>query len=243
MHHVGHLPRAGGGVALDGVGQRVHTGGGGQAFGHGVHHVRIDDGDLGDIIHVDTDELALALHVGNDIVDRDLSRGAGGGGHSDREHSMVLRRSNTFQRADVREFGIIDNDADGFRGIHDGAAANGDDAVTVKGLERLDARLHVFDGRVRLHVGEERVGNALRVQNIGNLLDLAGLHDVAAGGDERALEAASFELIANLGNGTGAVIGNGVQYNTICHDGYLFSLKVYHGLVIPYFDVQFMKYL
>jgi hypothetical protein len=48
---------------------------------------------------------------------------------------------------------------------------------------------------------------------------------VAAGGDERALVAASLELIADLGNSAGAVIGNGVQYDTICHDDASFLVK------------------
>ena len=232
MHHVGHLPGARGGVALDGVGKRVHAGGGGEALGHGVHHVRIDDGDLGDVVHVHADELALALHVGDDVIDRDLGGGAGGGGHGDREHGVVLRRRDALEGADVRELGVVDDDADGFRGIHDRAAAHGDDAVGVKRLEGLHACLHVLDRRVRLHFGEEGVRNALFIQNVRDLPDLAGLHDVTAGGDERALVAAGFELIADLGNGAGAMIGNGVQYDAVCHSMISFSLKVCHARII-----------
>ena len=63
MEHVGELPGALGGVALDGVGQSVHTGGSGQAGGHGGHHVGVDDGDLGGVVGVDAHELADLLGV------------------------------------------------------------------------------------------------------------------------------------------------------------------------------------
>ena len=39
------VPGGLGDVALDGVGQGVHAGGGGQALGHGGHHIGVDDGD------------------------------------------------------------------------------------------------------------------------------------------------------------------------------------------------------
>lgn len=80
MEHVRHLPRGEGDVPLDGVRERVHAGGGGQALGHGGHHVRIDDGDDGHVVRVHADELALALHVRDDVVDRHLGGGAGGVG-------------------------------------------------------------------------------------------------------------------------------------------------------------------
>lgn len=44
MKHVedGAVPL--GDVTLNGMGQGIHTAGGGQALGHGSHHVGIDDG-------------------------------------------------------------------------------------------------------------------------------------------------------------------------------------------------------
>ena len=78
MEHVRHLPRALGGVALDGVGQRVHAGRGRQTLGHRAHHFGIDNGDDGHIVRVNADELTLALDVGDDVVYRDLGRGACG---------------------------------------------------------------------------------------------------------------------------------------------------------------------
>ena len=59
MEHVGDGAVTLGDVALDGVGQSVHAGGGGEGLGHGVHHLGIDHGDLGDVVHVHADELFL----------------------------------------------------------------------------------------------------------------------------------------------------------------------------------------
>ena len=54
-----------GDVTLNGMGQRIHTGGGSQTLGHGGHHVGVDHSDLGDIIGVHADELALLLQRGS----------------------------------------------------------------------------------------------------------------------------------------------------------------------------------
>ena len=48
MEHIGDRAGALGDVTLDGVRQRIHTGGCSQALGHGGHHVRIDDSDFED---------------------------------------------------------------------------------------------------------------------------------------------------------------------------------------------------
>ena len=51
----------------------------------GVHH-----GDLRDVVGVHADELALLLHIGDDVVDGDLSSRTGSGGHRDGEHGVLL---------------------------------------------------------------------------------------------------------------------------------------------------------
>ena len=90
VEHIGHLPGALGDEALDGVGQGVHAGSGSQSGGHGGHHIRVHHGDLGDVVGVHADELTLLLHVGDDVVDGDLSGGAGGGGDGDGEDGVLL---------------------------------------------------------------------------------------------------------------------------------------------------------
>ena len=49
MEHIRHLPGRLGDIALDGVGQGIHAGGGSEAFWHGRHHLGIDDRDDRDI--------------------------------------------------------------------------------------------------------------------------------------------------------------------------------------------------
>ena len=121
MEHIGDGAVALGDIALDCVGQSIHTGSGGQALGHGGHHIGIDHGDLGDIVGIHADELALLLHIGDDVVDGDLSRSTGGGGHGNGEHSVLLGGSHAFQRAHIRELGVVDDDADGLCSIHGGS--------------------------------------------------------------------------------------------------------------------------
>ena len=61
------------------------------------------------------------------------------------------------------------------------------------------------------------MGDTDLVQHVGNLVDLAGLDNMAAAGDERSLIAAAAQLSADLFDGAGAVIGNRIQNNAICH--------------------------
>ena len=59
MEHIRHLPGALGDVALNGMGQRVHAGGGRQALGHGGHHVGVDHGHFGNVMGIHAHEFAL----------------------------------------------------------------------------------------------------------------------------------------------------------------------------------------
>ena len=206
-----------GDVALDGVGQGVHAGGGGQALGHAAHHVWIDHGDLGDIVGVHADELALLFHVGDDVIDGDLRGGAGGGGHGDGEHGVLLGGGNALQGAHVLKLGIVDDDADGLGGIHAGAAADGDDAVRAALLEVGDAGLHVFNGGIGLDFAVDLVGEAGLLQQVGDLGGHAELDQVRVGAHEGLLIAARGQLRHDVFNSAAAVIGNGVQYDAICH--------------------------
>ena len=85
----------------------------------------IDDGDLGDVVGVNADELALLLHVGDDVVDGDLSGGAGGGRDGDGEHGVLLGGGDALEAGHVGKLGVLDDDADALAGVHGGAAADG----------------------------------------------------------------------------------------------------------------------
>ena len=75
MEHIGDDAVALGDVALDGVGQSVHAGGGSQTLGHGGHHIGVDHSDLGE-----------------DVYKRQLYRGAGDYDRADAAatHGMAL---------------------------------------------------------------------------------------------------------------------------------------------------------
>lgn len=101
MEHIRHLPGRLGDIALDGVGQGIHAGGGSEAFWHGRHHLGIDDRDDRDIVGVHTDEFTLLLHVGDDIVDGHLGSRAGRGGDRNDRHAGVLSGSHALQTAHI----------------------------------------------------------------------------------------------------------------------------------------------
>ena len=217
MEHVRELPGALGDVALDGVGQGVHAGGGSQALGHGGHHVRIDDSYHGDVVGVHADELAVLLHVGDDVVNGDLGGGASGGGHGDDGQAGVLGGGHALQGAHVGELRVGDDDADGLGGVHGGAAANGDDAVGLGGLSGLHAVLHVLNGGVGLDLRVDLIGDASGVQHGGDLLGDAELQQVGVGADQGLLQAAALHLSGDLLDRALAVVGSLVQNKTVGH--------------------------
>ena len=218
VEHVRELPGALGDVALDGVGQSVHAGGGGEALGHGGHHVGVNNGHHGDVVGVHADELAVLLHVGDDVVDGDLRGGAGGGGHSDDGQAGVLGVGGALQGAHVGELGVGDDDADGLGGIHGGAAANGDDVIGLGGLGSLHAVLHVLNGGVGLDFGVDLIGQPGGVQHVGDLLGDAELQQVGVGAEQGLLQAAAGHFPGNLLNSALAVIRPLIQNKTVCHD-------------------------
>ena len=217
VEHIGELPGALGGVALDGVGQSVHAGGSSQTGGHGSHHVGVDDGNLGGVVGVDAHELADLLGVGDDVVDGHLSGSTGGRRHGDGEHGVVLSRSNALEATDIGELGVVDDDADGLSGVHGGAATDGHDSVSFGGLESLDAVLDVLDGGVGLDLGVEAPSDASGVELVGHLSGNAKLDQIGVGADEDLLVAATLELAGDLLDGARTMIRNGVENETISH--------------------------
>ena len=217
VEHIGQLPGALGDVALDGVGQGVHAGGGGKALRHGCHHVRVHNGHHGDVVGVHADKLPVLLHVGDDVVDGDLRGGAGGGGHSDDGQAGVLGGGGAFQRANVSVLRVGDDDADSLGGIHGGAAANGDDAVGPSLLAGLHAVLYILNGGVGLDLRIDLISDASLVQHVGDLLGDAKLQQVGVGADQGLFQSPGLHLSGNLLDGSLAVIGCLIQDKTVCH--------------------------
>ena len=60
------------------------------------------------------------------------------------------------------KFRVGDDDADGLGGIHRGTAADCDDVVSAGSLERYNAVLYVFDGRVCFDIGVDFISKTSR---------------------------------------------------------------------------------
>mgnify|MGYP000093223852 CR=1 FL=1 len=176
MEHIGDGAVALGDVALDSVGQGVHAGGGGQALGACWTVISgSTTATSGDVVGVNADELALLLHIGDDVVDGDLGSGTGGGGHGDGKDRVLLGGGYALEAADVRKLRVVDDDADGLCGIHRGAAADGDDAVSLGSLKGGNAVLNILDGGVGLDLAVDSVGKTGGIQQVGDLLGDAEL--------------------------------------------------------------------
>ena len=200
------------------MGESVHAGGSGEAGGHGGHHVGVDDGDLGDVVGVNADELADLVRVGDYVVDGDLSGGAGRGRDGDGERGVLLGGSDALEAGHVGKLGVLDDDADALAGVHGGAAADGNHHVSAGGLVGLDAILDVLDGGVGLDLRVEGPGDAGGVELVGDLGGHAKLDEVGVGADEGLLVAAAGNLARDLLDGTLAVIADGVEYEAVdCH--------------------------
>ncbi len=130
---------------------------------------------------------------------------------------MLLGGGHALEGADVGELGVVDDDADGLGGVHDGAAADRNDAVRLRGLEGLNAGLDVLDAGVGLDIVEEGVLDAGLGQRVEDLVDLAGLDDVLAGADEGFLAAVGLELGGDLQDRAAAVVGYGIEYDAVGH--------------------------
>ena len=194
VHHVSHRAGALRDVALDRVGERVHAGEGRETLGHRRHHLGIDERNDRNVVRVDADELALLLDVGDDVVDRNFSRSAGGRRNGENREARLLGRGDALERADIRELRVGDDYADGLGGVHGAAAANRDDAVGLRLLRGLDAVLDVLDRRVRLDVGVERELDLRLGEDVGYLLRDTELHEVGVGEHYWVLEPARGKL-------------------------------------------------
>ena len=202
-------------VALDRVRERVHARERREALRHGRHHLGVDERDDGDVVRVHAHELALLLDVRDHVVDRDFGGGAGRRGHGEDRLRRVLRGGHALERAHVRELRVRDDDAHGLRRVHGGAAADRDDAVGLRGLERLHAVLHVRDRGVRLDLGVDRILHLRLVQEVRHLLRDAELDEVGIGEDDRLLEPAVREFVDDFLHGACAVVGGFIQDDAV----------------------------
>ena len=171
------------------------------------------------------DELALLLHVGDDIVDRGLRAGAAGGGDGNRENGAVLGGGDALKGAHVIVLGVVDNDADALAGVHGGAAADGDHEVGAALAVGVHTVLDVLNGGVGLDIGVELEGDAVLLEQIGDLLRDAELDQIGVRGDKGLLQALALDDARDLVNGAVAVVGNAIEYKAIDRHGW-FSFRI-----------------
>ncbi len=133
-----------GNIGFDGVGHGVHTGVGRQLLGHGMHQVRVHDGDVRRNFKIGDGVFDAFLVIGDDGERRDFRGGAAGG----RDGAEVRFRTQFGQAehlAHIRKggFRIFVFDPHGFGCVDGAAAAHGHDPV---GLEFLHDGRAVHDG-------------------------------------------------------------------------------------------------
>ncbi|MNY24593.1 hypothetical protein D3C86_1583230 [compost metagenome] len=92
-------------VGFDRVGQRVHTGGRGQALGHACHQRRIVDRQQWGDVTVDDGHFHVPHFVGNDAETGHFTRRAGGGIDRDQRHLWLGGLIHAFVITDVPAVG------------------------------------------------------------------------------------------------------------------------------------------
>ena len=215
FEHVGHRPRTFGNIALDGVGQGVHTRRGGQPLRHRIHQFGIDDGHRRNVVGIDADHLLAGLLVDDDVVDRHLGGGSGGGRQREGRHGAAVRVGRPFERLHVGELGVVGHDADTLGRVDDRTAAQRHDEVGTRSLEGGYAVLHVGDGRIGLHVGENFIGNAGSAEHLLDLGGHAEADEVGIRHEKGFLVTAAACLVGNHRAASGAEIGDFIQYDTL----------------------------
>ena len=135
-------------------------------------------------MRIHTDKFAFSLHIGDDIVDGHFRGGAGRGRYRDDRYAGLACRGSAFQAAHILELRVRDDDADRFGRIHRRSAADGDDIVGTSRLERGNALLHIFDGRISLDVRIDLIGKGSLIEDIGHFSGHSKADQVRIGADK-----------------------------------------------------------
>ena len=206
MEHVSHFPCSFCGVAFDCVSQSVHTGGSGQAFRHGGHHIRVNNCDDRHIVRVNAYEFTFSLYVGDNVVDGNLCSSTGCSRNGDDRYTRIFGRCGALKASDILKLRVCDDDTDGFRGIHRRTAADGDQIVSAGCLESFYAVFYVFDGRVWLDIAVKLIVESVCGQNIGYFGSNVEFNQIRVRAYECFFEAVCLCFICDLGNSACSVI-------------------------------------
>ena len=216
IERISQFPGSQGGVTLDGVGKGVHTGSGGQALGHGAHHVGVNHSHHGDVVRVHAHELAALGLIGNHVVDGGLSSGAGGGSHSNHGHALVLGGGKTLQAHHIGELGVVDDDADSLGCVLGRTTTDGNHIISTGGLESLHTGGHHIHAGVGLHLVVNLVCATGGVQQSGHLGNHAELHQISIGHNQSLGETTALHFGHNSLHSTVAVVARLVQNKAFC---------------------------
>ena len=180
---VGQGMGANGDKGLDGVGQGIHAGGGGNGWRDVEHHAGVVDGDIRDQVRVDNHLFYLTLAIDNHGVAGHLRRRAGGGVDGHQRHASVFH----FADAGVGGGGAWVGGEDFYRfgGINRAAAAEGDQVIAAGRLVRRIALLHQRFGGIRVHVVKQLISHLLFIQRGKQTVQQAQLHQLTVGDDQR----------------------------------------------------------
>ena len=138
---------------------------------------------------------------------------------------MILRGSDTLKGQNIREFRVCDDDADGLGRVHGRAAADGDNGISAGSLEGSHPVLDILDRGVGLDLGVDAVSDARLVEKVRDFCRDTELDEVGIGADEDLREALTLSDAGNLLYGPLAMVGYGVQYDSVCH---VFSFPPLH---------------
>ena len=207
MEHIGHFPCSFCGVALDSVGQSVHTGGSGQSFRHGGHHLRINNCDDRHVVRVNAYEFTFSLYVGDNVVDGNLCSSTCCGRNSDDRYAGILGRCSALKASDILELRVCDDDTDGFGSIHGRTAADCDQIISAGCLESFYAVFYVFDGRVWFDVAVKLIVQSVLGQDIGYFGSNVEFYQIRVRAYECFFEAVCLCLVCDFSDSACSVIG------------------------------------
>ena len=169
--------------------QCVNTGGGGDLARQVLDHAGVKDDVVGDHILVDDADLQLLLRHGDDGVGGNLCARAGGGG--DQNDGYALLGATRFVQQLLDAVLVGDKDAGQLGGIHNRAAAAGNDHIRAARLELVNEFLH---GHIAGFCGQVVEDIVVRAAGFDGFL--------GQGKQPRALDA----LIGKYGNALDAVV-------------------------------------
>jgi len=182
-------------VGFDGVGERVHAGGGGQALGHADHQRRVVDRQQRRDVAVDDGHFHVAGFVGDDTETGHLAGGAGGGVDGHQRQLRLGRLVDAFVVTDMPAVGGAQCNAlgEGMRRTD----AQGNHEITGAFLQQCQAFFDVIHIRVRLGAVVDHRVDVLQRQFLGDHAGHAGFGQARVGDDQRFAKA----VIANGGHG------------------------------------------